>query len=110
MAWEDVNFDAKRFACAPFGGPIAAVRDERKMVVVQGGSMDPIVRLFTSSGVQLGSFAWQGGKLALMAWTQEEELLMLQVGLGIVKSAELNLLLSTSWMQDAGLAGKLGER
>lgn len=78
MAWQEIDLATKRFACAPFGGPIAALRDDRKAVVIKGPCLDPVVRLFTAAGAQTGSFSWDGGAPALMAWTPREELLMLR--------------------------------
>lgn len=39
-----------RLCCAPYGGPIASIRDERQMVVVTGGTIRPVVRIFSAAG------------------------------------------------------------
>lgn len=55
MAWrDDVNLENLVAAAAQYGGPIAVRRDERKIVKVQG-SHQPIISLFSSSGVQIAS-------------------------------------------------------
>lgn len=68
-----------RLACAPFGGPIATVRDERAMVAVRGpGPTRPVVRLFSGSGAEGGSFLWQRGRLAGWGWSDALELVMVE--------------------------------
>lgn len=39
---------------APYGGPMAIVRDPKQFIEV-GGSAKPIIRIFTASGQWLGS-------------------------------------------------------
>lgn len=55
MAWRDeVNLDNLVAAAAQYGGPIAVRRDDKKIVKVQG-SGQPIISLFSSSGIQIAS-------------------------------------------------------
>ncbi|GFH24548.1 uncharacterized protein HaLaN_22365, partial [Haematococcus lacustris] len=50
MVWEDVDLDTKRVCMAPFGGPIATMRDEQAMVMVTSSqSVQPVVRIFTAA-------------------------------------------------------------
>lgn len=65
--------------CAPFGGPIATIRDETALVVVRGaGPTRPVVRLFSSSGVETGSFLWEKGRLAGWGWSDAWELVLVE--------------------------------
>lgn len=68
-----------RLAIAPCGGPIAAVRDESKLVALGpgGGAGRLVVRLFSASGGELGSVLWERGRLALLGWTPRMQLLLL---------------------------------
>ncbi|EFJ45438.1 hypothetical protein VOLCADRAFT_105988 [Volvox carteri f. nagariensis] len=82
MSWGDFELQDKRLACAPYGGPIAAIRDERRAVLVThgssavaaGGGLKPVLRTFTAAGASLGACVWEGGRLVDWAWTDEQQL------------------------------------
>ncbi|KAA6418805.1 MAG: vacuolar sorting-associated 16 protein [Trebouxia sp. A1-2] len=78
MAWSDVNLDNLRVACARYGGPIATIRDDRKMVLVSGGITQPLVKIYTSAGVQQAVFIWDKGSIEAMGWTSEEDLMIVE--------------------------------
>jgi hypothetical protein len=40
--------------------------------------MRPVVRMFSASGAELGSFVWDGARLAGWAWTDDLELLLVE--------------------------------
>ena len=67
-----------RVACAPYGGPIATIRDDRKMVLVSGGITQPLLKMYTAAGVQLGVTVWDKGRIEAMGWTNEEELMVVE--------------------------------
>jgi len=68
-----------RVCAAPFGGPVATVRDERAMVAVRGaGPTRPVVRLFNAAGVEAGSFLWDKGRLAGWGWSDAQELVLVE--------------------------------
>lgn len=55
------------------------MRDERQMVVVKAGAARPVVRIFSASGQQLGSFLWEDtarGKLVAWGWAAGESSLI----------------------------------
>ena len=63
--------------CAPFGGPVATVRDERQMVfVTAGGSVRPIIRTYAASGRTLGSHLWEKGRIVGWGWSGALELVV----------------------------------
>lgn len=65
---------ARRVAAAAFAGPIATIRDEHAVVVITaGGSMRPVVRIFTAAGATLGTFIWES-KAQLVEWGWSEQL------------------------------------
>lgn len=78
MMWQEMNLEEKRLCCAPFGGPIAAVRDERRMQVVTRSTARPVVRIFSAAGSERGSFLWTGGALSALGWSSQEELLLVE--------------------------------
>lgn len=77
MCWNNVDLSRHKVACAKFGGPIAMVRDESKMVQLRAESARAKLLLFSSSGKLLSSVPWDrpGGRLISLGWTDEEILL-----------------------------------
>ena len=65
-------------ACARYGGPIAMVRDDRKLVVIQGATTKPVVRIFTAAGQALAAFMWDHGRIVGMGWSNQEDLLIVE--------------------------------
>lgn len=56
LAWpNDINLNHMNVAAAPYGGPIATVRNARKITEVGGASSKPMIRIFTASGNILAS-------------------------------------------------------
>ena len=80
-----------RVACAPYGGPIALVRDDRKIVLVTGGSTKPVVTTHTAAGVKLGAFTWEKGRIMGMGWTSEEDLMLLEQSGEVCAACSLSL-------------------
>ncbi|GBF95901.1 hypothetical protein Rsub_08492 [Raphidocelis subcapitata] len=79
MQWRDADLETKRVAAAPFGGPIATLRDERAVVPVRGaGPARPVVRLFSAAGAEAGSFLWERGRLAGWGWSDAQELVIVE--------------------------------
>ncbi|KAK9815234.1 hypothetical protein WJX72_000416 [[Myrmecia] bisecta] len=78
MAWTGVELASMRVSCAGYGGPIAMVRDDTKIVLVTGGSTRPVVKTFSCAGALLGAFVWDGGRIAGLGWTLEEDLMLLE--------------------------------
>ncbi|XP_033625342.1 vacuolar protein sorting-associated protein 16 homolog [Asterias rubens] len=76
-SWQEVA-DLKKFkvAAAPYGGPIALVRDDSKTGV--RGSTRPTVYIYTSSGREISQFRWDSGQLLQMGWSSREDLLCVQ--------------------------------
>ncbi|XP_022100529.1 vacuolar protein sorting-associated protein 16 homolog [Acanthaster planci] len=77
-SWQEIA-ELKKFkvAAAPYGGPIALVRDESKMTHVRGGTR-PTIYIYTSSGREISQFRWDSGKLLHMGWSSSEDLLCVQ--------------------------------
>ncbi|XP_062009057.1 protein VACUOLELESS1 [Rosa rugosa] len=79
MTWSHVDLSRNKVACAPFGGPIAVIRDDSKIVQLRGESAQRKLRIFNSSGLLLGETIWKhpGGRLIGMAWTDDQTLVCL---------------------------------
>jgi hypothetical protein len=77
MCWQNVDLNRHKVACANFGGPIAIIRDDSKIVQLRSESARAKLLIFSSSGMLINSFLWDqpGGRLIGMGWTEEEVLL-----------------------------------
>lgn len=76
MIWKHVDLSRNKVACAPFGGPIAVIRDDSKIVQLYGESALRKLRIFNSAGVQISETVWKnpGGRLIGMSWTDDQTL------------------------------------
>ncbi|KAJ3415205.1 hypothetical protein HDV05_005345 [Chytridiales sp. JEL 0842] len=75
LLWKDVDLSKYLVAAAPFGGPIAMIRMDRKLLALQSQSSRPVMHFFTSSGKLIHQFQWDKGRIVGMGWTSTEELL-----------------------------------
>lgn len=77
MCWQDVDLSRHKVACARFGGPIAIIRDESKIVQLRAESARPRLLIFSASGTLLASVPWDrpGGRLIGLGWTDDETLI-----------------------------------
>eukprot|EP00271_Cylindrocystis_brebissonii_P000758 TRINITY_DN10976_c0_g1_i1.p1 TRINITY_DN10976_c0_g1~~TRINITY_DN10976_c0_g1_i1.p1 ORF type:complete len:853 (+),score=157.26 TRINITY_DN10976_c0_g1_i1:467-3025(+) len=76
MAWQGVDLRENIVACAPFGGPIAVVRDQQLLQKIGGPLLVPHIQIFTSAGKLLAvvPFKHSGGRIVGLGWTEEENL------------------------------------
>lgn len=74
MRWKHFDLGRNKVACAPFGGPVAVIRDDSKIVQLYAESALRKLRIFNSAGVQLSETVWKnpGGRLIGMAWTDDQ--------------------------------------
>lgn len=78
MAWQnEVNLENMSVAAAPYGGPVALIRDRKKFVKVQGIGK-PIISLYSSSGKNISSIVWSSGQIIQLGWSSAEDLLCIQ--------------------------------
>ncbi|GFQ05879.1 protein vacuoleless1 [Phtheirospermum japonicum] len=73
MQWKQVDLTRNKIACAPFGGPIAVIRDDAKIVQLYAESALRKLRIFTSSGRLIAETVWRnpGGRLIGLSWTDD---------------------------------------
>ncbi|CAK9168383.1 unnamed protein product [Ilex paraguariensis] len=76
MQWKHVDLSRNKVACAPFGGPIAVIRDDSKIVQLYAESALRKLRIFNSAGLPLSETVWKnpGGRLIGMSWTHDQAL------------------------------------
>ncbi|XP_034487688.1 vacuolar protein sorting-associated protein 16 homolog [Drosophila innubila] len=70
----DIDLEYMHVVAAPYGGPLAAIRDSAKVVPVKGISRS-MIRIFDTSGNETGHILWNHGKLISMGWSDTEELI-----------------------------------
>ncbi|EOX93144.1 Vacuoleless1 (VCL1) isoform 3 [Theobroma cacao] len=77
MRWKHMDLSRNKVACAPFGGPIAVIRDDSKIVQLYSESALRKLRIFTSSGALISETVWKhpGGRLIGMSWTEDQTLI-----------------------------------
>lgn len=77
MRWKHIDLNRNKVACAPFGGPIAVIRDDSKIVQLYAESALRKLRIFNSAGNQIAETVWRnpGGRLIGMSWTDEQTLI-----------------------------------
>lgn len=103
MQWKHVDLTRNKVACAPFGGPIAAIRDDAKIVQLYGESALRKLRIFNSAGIQIAETVWKnpGGRLIGMAWSDELTLICItQDGTVYFYSLHAELIKTVSLGQD----------
>lgn len=62
----------------PAGGPVAALRDDTKLVLYVGAAARPDIQLFSAAGSPLGRVLWEPrARVATAGWTSQEQLLVL---------------------------------
>jgi len=72
MEWEDINLSRYRIAGAPYGGPIAMIRDDTKILTLGNDEAKSIMYFYTSAGKLIHQFQWNHGKIIGMQWTDTE--------------------------------------
>ncbi|XP_057955473.1 protein VACUOLELESS1 [Malania oleifera] len=74
MQWRHVDLGRNKVACAPFGGPIAVIRDDSKIVQLYAESALRKLRIFNSAGIMIAETVWRhpGGRLIGMSWTDDQ--------------------------------------
>ncbi|KAE8730486.1 Protein VACUOLELESS1 [Hibiscus syriacus] len=77
MRWKNIDLSRNKVDCSPFGGPIAVIRDDSKIVQLYSESAVRKLRIFTSSGVLISDTVWKnpGGRLIGMSWTEDQTLI-----------------------------------
>ncbi|XP_057532014.1 protein VACUOLELESS1 [Amaranthus tricolor] len=77
MKWKHIDLTRNKVACAPYGGPIAVIRDDSKIVQLYAESALRKLRIFNSAGNQISETIWRnpGGRLISMSWTEDQTLI-----------------------------------
>ncbi|CAG8580065.1 14623_t:CDS:10 [Gigaspora margarita] len=77
MSWKHMDLSKYMIAGAPFGGPIAMIRDDKKVLALQKQQpVKPTIYLYTSAGKLLEQLQWDKGRIIKMGWTDVEQLVV----------------------------------
>ncbi|XP_070536133.1 vacuolar protein sorting-associated protein 16 homolog [Ptychodera flava] len=76
MGWKDVDLSKYKVAAAPYGGPIALIRDDSKLVKTT--SAKPIIYIFSASGHEISIIKWNSGHIIHIGWSCTDDLLCVQ--------------------------------
>mmetsp|Transcript_16747 Transcript_16747/g.54755 ORF Transcript_16747/g.54755 Transcript_16747/m.54755 type:complete len:834 (-) Transcript_16747:45-2546(-) len=78
LSWS-VDLRSSIVAVAKAGGPVALLRDDRRLVKLGSNTPSSLVQIFTAAGKLLGRFVWdKRGRVAGMGWTHDEVLICMQ--------------------------------
>ncbi|XP_017785891.1 PREDICTED: vacuolar protein sorting-associated protein 16 homolog [Nicrophorus vespilloides] len=78
LGWQrDVNVNNVIAVAAPYGGPIAVRRDNKKLVKVQG-SGQLIISIYSGSARHIKSIKWEGKPVVKIGWSNDERLICVQ--------------------------------
>eukprot|EP00291_Cryptomonas_curvata_P029101 CAMPEP_0172210498 /NCGR_PEP_ID=MMETSP1050-20130122/35788_1 /TAXON_ID=233186 /ORGANISM="Cryptomonas curvata, Strain CCAP979/52" /LENGTH=250 /DNA_ID=CAMNT_0012890661 /DNA_START=3 /DNA_END=751 /DNA_ORIENTATION=+ len=75
MRWGAIDLGKMIVSAAQFAGPIAVLRDDKKMSLVTAGSLRPALNIYGCSGILLASVPWKSGRLIEMGWSDDETLI-----------------------------------
>ncbi|CAN8284876.1 unnamed protein product [Cochlearia groenlandica] len=77
MRWKHVDLSRNKVACGSYGGPIAVIRDDSKIVQLYAESALRKLRIFNSAGLLISETVWKhpGGRLIGMAWSDDQTLI-----------------------------------
>ncbi|CAO3625786.1 unnamed protein product [Cunninghamella echinulata] len=64
-------------AVAPYGGPIAMIRDDKKVLLLQKQQpIKPTIYVYTASGKLIDQIQWDKGRIVALGWTESEQLIV----------------------------------
>ncbi|XP_050088699.1 vacuolar protein sorting-associated protein 16 homolog [Anopheles aquasalis] len=80
MKWPpNIDLEQMKVYAAPYGGPIAVMKDRNSFLKIEGGtSTRPVIRIFNCVGKQISSINWDCGEIVTLGWSDAEELVVVQ--------------------------------
>ncbi|KAJ3259192.1 hypothetical protein HK103_002839 [Boothiomyces macroporosus] len=75
MNWGNIDLSKYLVAASPFGGPIALIRNDKRLVAINGQNIKQMLQIYTSSGRLLHQFQWDKGSIVAMGWAKNEQLI-----------------------------------
>lgn len=82
MMWGSFSIAKFIIACCPYGGPIALIRNDRKIIALQSQQIRPVLNLYTSAGKLIHQVQWDSTRVVTLGWTADERVVcVLESGL-----------------------------
>ncbi|KAG2182766.1 hypothetical protein INT44_005746 [Umbelopsis vinacea] len=77
LLWKQIELSKFIIAGAQYGGPIAMIRDDKKVLLLQNQQpIKPIIYIYSSAGKLLQQIQWDKGRIVAMGWTEQEQLVV----------------------------------
>ncbi|CAM0139156.1 Vacuolar protein sorting-associated protein 16 [Umbelopsis sp. WA50703] len=90
LLWKQIELSKFIIAGAQYGGPIAMIRDDKKVLLLQNQQpIKPIIYIYTSAGKLLQQIQWDKGRIVGMGWTEQEQLVVAMED-GMIRMYNLN--------------------
>ncbi|EJU02203.1 vacuolar protein sorting-associated protein 16 [Dacryopinax primogenitus] len=79
MQWKVQDLSDFKVVGARYGGPLAIIRDEHKVIALGGAQRftKPQIQVYSSSGGLISTLSWDQGKIICMGWAYDERLVVL---------------------------------
>ncbi|RCI02191.1 hypothetical protein CU098_008663 [Rhizopus stolonifer] len=77
LTWNHSDLSKFMVAGAQYGGPIAMIRDDRKVLLLQKQQpIKPTIYIYTSAGKLTEQIQWDKGRIVGLGWTEQEQLVV----------------------------------
>ncbi|KAI9307957.1 hypothetical protein BJ944DRAFT_129784 [Cunninghamella echinulata] len=77
LSWNQSDLSKFMIAVAPYGGPIAMIRDDKKVLLLQKQQpIKPTIYMYTASGKLIDQIQWDKGRIVALGWTESEQLIV----------------------------------
>ncbi|KJE95370.1 vacuolar assembling/sorting protein VPS16 [Capsaspora owczarzaki ATCC 30864] len=73
LAWRSIDLAMYVISAAPFGGPIALMRDNSKIIRAQRTKRD--IFIYNAAGTPFAQIPWDGARIVGLGWSEQEELI-----------------------------------
>ncbi|RCH85747.1 hypothetical protein CU098_002029, partial [Rhizopus stolonifer] len=77
LSWNQTDLSKFMIAGAQYGGPIAMIRDDKKVLLLQKQQpIKPTIYMYTSAGKLIEQIQWDKGRIVALGWTDQEQLVV----------------------------------
>ncbi|KAG2191805.1 hypothetical protein INT46_001161 [Mucor plumbeus] len=77
LSWNQTDLSKFMISGAQYGGPIAMIRDDKKVLLLQKQQpIKPTIYMYTSAGKLIEQIQWDKGRIVALGWTDQEQLVV----------------------------------
>ncbi|KAG0177300.1 hypothetical protein DFQ28_006131 [Apophysomyces sp. BC1034] len=85
LSWNHTDLSKFMIASAQHGGPLAMIRDDKKVLLLQKQQpIKPTIYMYTSAGKLIEQIQWDKGRIVTLGWIDQEQLVVVTED-GVVK-------------------------